>query len=358
MINKIFSFLYDTTLVNIVRKPDTIEVYIETISQKKVKFSETKTFILNDSYHDSLLYDFIHQFATDTPFYYIATLDISNDQGAIPTCDKKEFSKFKDLSTSQYFCIDKLWTCYTSKIDLQAQIGFMDELGLDFIFSPFVVLKDFFSDKISGPIALYVLILESAIIVAVFRDSKLLYGDYIDMSLDMEDNTDISSLEDDAMSSEEMGLDESVNLDQIDLDGDLDFDDELEDMDDFDNIEDLDSIEELGTEDLEQKLEENYEEASSDEIEEYEQEKAQEEESTKDFHRFSLIQNSLANYYKDPRFESDFIENIYVADDVRVSNDFKRYIQEEMFLNVYMRSIEVEIELCNLTKMELGLHNV
>ena len=350
--------MYDTALINIIRKPEAIEVYVEIITKKKIKSSVAKTFILNESYHDKLLFDYIQQFAADTPYFYIATLDISNEQGALPTCNKQELPHFKELSTSQYFCVDNLWTCYSSKIDLQAQIDFMDDAGLDFIFSPFVLLKDFFKDKIISNIALYVLLLENAIVLAVFEESKLLYGDYIDMNLSIENTSDIESLENEQMETDTIDLDESVNLDQIDLENDINFDDDMEDMDNFDSIEDLDSIEELATEDLEQKLEENYEEASSEKINELEKEEMQEEKMTQDFQRFSLIQNSLAIYYKDSRYKSDFIENIYIADSVRVSNDFKKYIQDELFLNVYMRSIEVEIELCNLTKAELGFENV
>ncbi len=356
--NKFFALLYDIALINIIKKPDSVIVYIEIHSRKKRKLSTEKTFILNDSYSDKLLFDYIKQFSEDTPFYYIATIDKSSDQGAIPTCNKHKMQNFKDLSTSQYMCIDDKWVCYTSKIDLEEQIDFMQDIGLDFLFSPFIIIKEFFKDKISGAAALYVLLQDDFITVAVFQNSQLVYGDYIDMSLEVESANDVTMmLEDESIITEDVSEgNESVDLDEIDLESDLSLDNDFDDIDDFDNIEDLDNIDDMGSdENLEMKLEENLEEISEEQADRSEKEAVQEEKMTQDFQRFSLIQNSLARFYKDERYESEFIENIYVADSVRVTNDFKTYLQDEMFLNVYMRNIEIELEVAALAKEEVGL---
>jgi len=46
---------------------------------------------------------------------------------------------------------------------------------------------------------------------------------------------------------------------------------------------------------------------------------------------------------------------MYIADGVGVTNDLKKYLEEEMFLNVYVRRAEIDAEVCELTKKELGL---
>ena len=73
-----------------------------------------------------------------------------------------------------------------------------------------------------------------------------------------------------------------------------------------------------------------------------------------DFQRFSLIQSAVNTFYKDEKFESEFIENIYIGDGVGVSSDLKRYLEEEMFLNVYIRHLDLAGELCTIAKMELS----
>ncbi len=350
--------MYDTTVINIVKKSESIQLYVEVLNKKRLKASHEKLFILNDSYSDELLLEYITQFTQDTPYYYIALLDASMEQGALPTCNKHEMSRFKELATSKYICIDEKWACYTSKIDLEEQIKQLGEVGADFVFSPFVILEKFYQDKIVGGVALYALLLEDSIVLAVFKESRLLYADFIDLSVavEIEPQDELSIEEEESPATLEAAQEqESVDLDEIDLDDDLSLDEDLDDIDSFDNLEELDNLDDIENDDeLEKKLDENLEEISAED-KELQNDVSVGEKLTEDFQRYMLIQRSLATYYKDERYESEFIENVFVADNVRVTNDFKRYIQDEMFLNVYIRSIEVELEVCNLVKEELGL---
>ena len=350
MAKHLFGFMYDTALINIVIYAQSIHVYIEQLGRKKIKHATEKIFVLNDSYSDELLYNYIKPFTDDTPYYYVAILDASPEQGAIPTCDKHEMPLFGDLSTAQYICIDNNWACYTSKIFLQEQLQLLGDLGCDFVYSPFVLLKNFYADKIQGKIALYAFVLEHSITIAVFKEERLLFGEYIDTRAEMESQTDMQFSDEEQPQEEE-----SVNLDDIDLsEDDLTLDDELDDLDAFDNIEELDDIESLDDTDAEELLEENLD-ALSEEMEKSVDETEAIERSSEDYTRFDIIQRSLARFYNDKRFESDFIETLYVADAASLTGDFKRYVQEEMFLNVYVRKIEPELEVCHLVKEELEL---
>ena len=351
--------MYDTALINIVMYAESIHVYIEQVNNKKLKNASEKIFVLNDSYSDELLYNYIKPFTEDTPYYYVAMLDASLEQGAIPTCDKHKMSLYAELATAKYICIDDQWACYTSKLFLEEEMKLLGDIGCDFIYSPFVILRNFYADKIEGDIALYVFVQEQSLSVAVFKNNRLLFGEYIDTRLEITPEEEMQLSADTLEKSQEdtaEPVEESVDLDDIELgDEDLSLDDELEDIDSFDNIEelgDIDSIEE--EENPEQQLEENLE-AMSEETKESIDTAKQIERSSEDFKRFTLIQKSLAKFYNDERYESDFIENLFVADAVHLTNDFKRYIQEEMFLNVYVRSIEPEFEVCQLVKEELGL---
>ncbi len=364
MARQLFDFMYDTILVNIVIHSESINIYTEILHKKKIKNAIEKSFVLNDSYNDELLQEYLHSFCEDTPYFYLAMLDASSDQGAVPTCDRHKMSLYKDLSTSKYLCIDDQWGCYTSALSLEEEIKRMGDIGVDFIFSPFVLLKNFFSDKVVQKEAMYVLIQDLSLTIAVFKEGKLLFGEYVDLHLEvpMQEDTvllDISAKEADARLDDEMPIEEeeSVDLDEIELDNELTLDDELDDIDSLDNIEELGNLDDLSeSSDLEQQLEENLEAISTKEnLEEFENGINTTEQSSEDFRRFSLIQRALDHYYKDNRYESDFIEEIYVADGVHVSNDFKRLIQDEMFLTLYVRNIEIELEVCQLAKEELKL---
>jgi len=211
------------------------------------------------------------------------------------------------------------------------------------LFSPFSIISNFFKDKIDSNLAMYVLIQEDSMSFSIFEDSKLIFGEHIDMQN--------SIIEDERLLEEDMelDLDDDTSLDEsIDLD-DINVDNVIEDIEDFSDIEDLDSIEDIDefskTQDIEEELHE-IEEISED---------VAEEGFNEDYERFSFIQTSLSSFYNDTKYESKFIENIYIADAVGVSNELKHYFEEEMFLNVYIRHLDLNVEVSNLAKMEIQL---
>ncbi|MDQ7059734.1 MAG: hypothetical protein Q9M43_00815 [Sulfurimonas sp.] len=59
-------------------------------------------------------------------------------------------------------------------------------------------------------------------------------------------------------------------------------------------------------------------------------------------------------FTKNEKYTSEFIENVYIADAVGLSSDMKKYFEEEMFLNVYLRHIDLVNEVCALAKMEIS----
>ncbi len=342
-----FESLYLKILVNIVIANSKTTVYIETLNKKNILNAEEVAF--DTKYLSSKMYEYILSFTKESPFFYISILDTSKAQGAIPTCSKQQVNSFQDLSSSEYKCYDNKWSYYTSKSDIYSIEKVYEKIGVDFIFSPFVVLANFFKDKIQTHMAMYILIEEESLSLSVFKNSELLYAEYLDISLELDRNelliedadlSDINLEEDD---------DSSIDLDSIDLD-DIDSIDDIDELDDFGDIENLDSIEEMNefndTKDIEEELAENEDQEdfpspNSDGINE-------------DYQRFVMIQASISDFYKNDKFDSEFIENGYIADSVGVSSDLKKYLEEEMFLNVYVRHIDLSAEVCEIAKMELS----
>jgi len=346
VLTRFFESLYNKVFVNIIVNNSSSEVYIEVCSKKGVLKHYQSSFETTTINNEML--EFITSYTKESPYYYITLLDTSKEQGVIPTCDKHHLSFYHDISTSEHKCAHKNWSYYTSKIDLYDIEKRYADIGMDMVFSPFIVLANFFKDKIDSHFAMYILITESALCVIIFEESQLLYGKYINMNY-KQDNEE-SFLSDEI---EEMDIsleDESIDLDDIDADDDIEDIDELEaldDLDDFADIEDLDSIKDIDefskNRDVEEEFferDEVFSESTNDNFNE-------------DYDRFTNIKNSLGNFYSDEKYESKFIENVYIADAVGVTNDLKRYLEEEMFLNVYVRHIDLNIELLELSKMEV-----
>ena len=341
MFSKFYEDLYLKALVNIVIGSSKTFVYIEMLNKAGIVHSYEEEF--EAKYLSAEMYEFIQSNIKETPYFYISILDNSSSQGALPTCTKNKTGYFYDLSASEYKCYDNKWTYYTSKNDMYEIEKVYKKIGIDFIFSPFLILANFFKDKINTHLAMFILVEESAISLSIFENSELLFAEYLDLDGEvLSEGLAISR-------DEDLLLDED---DSIDLD-DLDSIDEIEDLDELDSfgdIADLDSIDELDefddTKDVENELldNEDIQDFSSDESDGVNEE----------YQRFSLIQDSVNSFYKNEKFESEFIENVYIGDSVGLSGDLKKYFEEEMFFNVYIRRLNLAVELCEMTKMELS----
>lgn len=339
MLNTLCEILYNKVVVTIIVGRSKTTVYIEVINKQDIlnvyeEVFETET--LNNE-----VYEYITFFTNETPFFYVSVLDNSASQGAIPTCAKQETSYFYDLSASEHKCFNDKWIYYTAKSDLYELEKVYKKIGLDFVFSPFVVLAHFFKDKIDDHLAMFILIEDTAISLTVFQNSELLYGKYLEINLE---ETEELLMDDENI--EEVDLDEDDH--SIDLD-DINTIDDIDELDDFGDIADLDSIEEIDefseSKDVEEELaEREYEEEFPLEVSD---------ELNEDYQRFIRIQSSVNNFYKNEKYTSEFIENVYIADSIGLSLDLKKYLEEEMFLNVYIRHIDLAHEVCELTKAEL-----
>ena len=341
MLEKIIEALYYKVLVNIVIKRASTIVYIEIHSKKGSVDNLHNEFDTIEL--DEKIINFIQTYTKESPYYYISILDNSSLQGALPTCSNNRLSYYYDLSNCEHKCFDGKWTYYTATSELYEIEKRYKEIGVDFIFSPFVILANFFKDKIVGKLALYALVQDSFISIAVFENSQLLYAEHLD--LNTSNDADDILLGNDDMDGEELDLELETGIDLEDID----VDDEGSIIEDFSEIEDLDSMEDIEDFDDSKDVEEELLE-STDILEE-----ADEGSFNEDYQRFSLIQTSISHYYKDEKYESQFIENMYIADGIGVSSDLKKYLEEEMFLNVYIRHVEIDAEVCELAKEELGL---
>ena len=336
MLSKFFEVMYQKVFVNIVVKSNSTDIYIELYSSSDVVDNIQNSF--NGIKMSEEMLEFIKSYISESPFYYISVLDTSLSQGALPTCEKNRLSYYYDISASEHKCHNEKWTYYTSKSDLYDIERRYKKVGVDLVFSPFSILANFFQDKIDSNLAMYILVQDGFLSLSVFDNSELLYAQHLDME-NPHENDDLLMDE----SSEELDLEDGIDLENVDVI------DNGEPFDDLNDIEDLDSLEEI----------DEFSENKDVEEEFYykEEELAEENEDgfNEDYQRFSLIQSSINHFYKDEKYESQFIENVYIADGVGISSELKRYLEEEMFLSVYVRHVELGAEVAELARMEVGV---
>jgi hypothetical protein len=335
--------LYNEIYINIVQGSEKTDIYVEELVSKGSVIAHEESF---NSSEKVKIYEYIISFVNRSPINYITILDPSLSQGAFPTCSSADMAQFCDLGANEHICVGKNWGYYTSKLDLLQLQGRYKKIGLDFVFSPFYMLQNFFKDKIEGELALYILVTEDYMALCVFENSNLKFASLQDMQKETDENDDLimDVGDDDELLLADLEDESSVDLDDIDIeddDDDIDGLDDIDDLDDFDSFDDMDDFTMDGSDDdtfssTEKPLDDVIGQSTFGE----------------DYHRFSLIQSAVNTFYKDSKYDGQFIQSVFVADGIGLNNEFKRFLEEEMFLNVFIRRLDIGQELCELAKVE------
>ena len=339
-------WLYQKIFIAIVPDGGVYSVKVAVLKQKKLVRKEGKLFEGENAYTQMVAY--LQKQIEESPLYYIALLNPEHNQGALQGCSLHDIADI--VSGAKTVCRNKSWLLYSSIRELDGLKKRYAAVGLDFIFSPFSVIERFFGDKIGGGIALYALAQKDSFTVAFFEEGKLEFAHHY--PLHSYETTVVG--EDGNVIGFAVGVDEEdepergINLDDIENLDDLDIIDELDDLSD---IEDLDALEEIAefSEDEPTIEEKRTVQVHGDEA------KEDMEHFGDDYSRFELIEKTLARFYTGEHCHNRFIETVYIADAYGSGSELKRYLEEELFLNVLIRRIDVTDEVIGLAMSEEGL---
>ncbi len=326
--NNILSKLYPKIYISIVVSVLETCVCVEICSSKKILKTDVKVF--NGSKVTDNMITFISEYKKESPFFYISLLDYSDNQGAIDGCIVKE----EERDTVEMVCHGS-WSSFTSKASIKQMQHFCLPLELDFIFSPFTILWNIFSQKMDEDRSkLFVLFSEDIAVISIFHNNMLRYADVVDMKIAIETNLDdeveIESLEDDSIDFED------INLEGLDVEENIDDLSNLQELDDSESFDDLDDFADTAK---------NIKEAIKEEVQEVDI-------STQNYKQFLIIQNALHHFYTDHEYKSEFIEVAFIAVQHLNYLQLQQYIEEELFLKVHIRKIDLCRELISLAKKE------
>jgi hypothetical protein len=331
-LSRVFERLYTKVYVGIVVSKSKVSVLLLSCSGEVCKKNRAEFEVSEGT---ASMNDFIQRAIAETPFYYISVLNHSVNQGALPVCDKKLASEYVDISLSKTLCLND-YMLYSSKYDLDTVEKSYKEFGVDFIFSPFSLLERVFKDKLHTKAQMYLLIEEDRLSLTVYKNSVLKFGTYEVIS----SHTSNVAFGGKESEEEAISFDLDTDEDAISID-DLDALDDLADLDDLDAISELDDFSDESV-----NIDTIHHEDNTDKEDSFE-------DFGEDYNRFLMIQKCLQEYYEDERYENEFIETVYIADGTDGNEDLKRYLEEELFLNVIIRKINLNDELLALTQEEV-----
>jgi len=338
-IQKYFTNLF----ISIVEGEDSYRLFCKVLKNNKLlkKFDKTFDIAPNDEKLDSAIEDYIVSLQEKYNTVYIALLLNSMGQGSIKGTHDKDFQKFSVHSNSVKAVKFKSWSSYVSYIDINWIQKTYKYIGLDFVYSPFVILYNLLSAyKLKHNLTLYILNQEASITIGIFKGDTLCFGAFykvdnnvkLSVSMDIDDWEDekednsASMVELDNLDSEKLlSSDELSELTALDDElGDGKFSD-LKDEDNLDNLSSSES-EDLGIEDLEL--------------------------YGRDLDVFQFLQKVLGEYYKNDIYESDFIENAIIFDGYDIGEEMIGRIEDDLMLNLEIHKIDIAEVVCDLSVKE------
>lgn len=343
-----FEWLYQKIFIAVVAEENGYKVAASAYKKKKSLYKKNHSFE-GDNAFDTMA-ALIRSYTEESPLHYIAVLNPDPNQGAIEGCSLHEISEEGDISGAKTLCRNQKWMLYASLRELEHLKKQYARVGLDFVFSPFSVLEHFFADKIGGPLAMYALAQKDSFSIAFFEEGKLQFAHHYPLH---QDGAVLAASEDSvvgfSVGTEDEEFDRGINLDDIESLDELDIIDDLDDLDDLGDIEDLDAIEEISdfSEDQLTVEEKRSGHVKSEEI------KENMDRFNDDYNHFDLIQKTLARFYAGEHCHNRFVETVYIADSYGGSgSELKHYLEEELFLSVMIRKIDLCDEIIALSMLE------
>jgi hypothetical protein len=186
--------------------------------------------------------------------------------------------------------------------------------------------------------------------IGVFKENRLLFGAFFrtsdGASSDVLNDKEFVQQDWDEV-QEEKGVENLVQLDETVDEDDYQSLDDLDDLDTMDAILSEDS-------DMEQSFDEG-----PDEIQIQEQSDIDSEKSIELFGRnmlmYKYLKSSIEEFYHNPRYESDFIEDIVIYDNYEMSQTVFDILENELLVRVELQKIKTLELMIEIGRKDLGL---
>ena len=318
------------------------------IQDGSIKKTFTKTFSLSSSTDalDKNVENYLIALQEEYAFVYVAFLLGVMGQGAFEGIGKAAFTKHSvDMNNVHYVTLNNQWTTYASYIEIKWAKNLFTEVGLDLLYAPFIILNDFVvSQKLKNKPTCYLLNCQDFFVLVIMEDRKLHFGAFFRTQ---SNTTFTQSVEVNDWGSEaqEEGI---TNLGELSTLMDEDEEEEslsgfaaLGDMDDFQSVDSFSDVDEVKTLGHFKGIDTVREEDTSLEL------------YGRDLLVYKYLKSSLEEYYHNPLYVSEFIEEIIIFDGYEVSSDLIHQLEDELMMDVEIHKVDVSDRMCDIAIKEI-----
>jgi hypothetical protein len=304
---------------------------------------------------DKSLENYLISLQDEYQFVYIAFLLSSLGQGAISGTGNASFSKHNvDLQNVHHVAMFNQWSVYASYIEIKWAKNLFSEVGLDLVYSPFIVLSDFVvSQKLKNKPTCYILNCQDFFVLAIFEEKQLHFGAFFKTQSDISftRNNDVNDWEneqeeDDIVTSDEMP---EINVGE---EQEVPEHEEIEELSEFGELGELEDIDDLRStdsfSDIDDKAISPYKEMKDVKVEDMSLELY-----GRDLLVYKYLISSLEEYYHNPLYVSEFIDEIIIFDGYEISSDLIRQLEDELMMDVEIHKVDVSDRMCDIAIKEV-----
>lgn len=250
------------------------------------------------------------------PFTYLAAMIRGASQGLLHGNKLDVFSKFNiNPKTISAMLVNKSWFLYVEKADLQKEKNKFNKVyGIDFLFSPFVIIYERIKRQLEDIKKLYILQGKYTCTLLVANRKTIFFGKYIVIEdgffEDKEQSDNDDTKKDNAIEFNALNdIDENIIIKDFDEKEDVDLDSTMSGLNDVSIASNI----------------------------------------------INTIKDALNEFYNDERYESDFIDELLILDGYGISDNTISHLKTNIMIDVRLLQVDFCEEVLKLSKMELKL---
>jgi len=316
----------------------------------------TKVFTLSPPMDglDPALETYLMNLQDEYRFVYISFLLGSLGQGAISGTGNSAFNKHSvDMKNVHSVALYNQWSAYASYIEIKWAKNLFSNVGLDFIYSPFIILSDFVvSQKLKNKPTCYILNCQDFFILAIFEEKQLHFGAFFKTQTDtaFSHSDDINDWENE---QEEEGLSSSDEMPEIAAQEDEDEEHEgIEELSELGELSELDDVNDLRSTDSFSDIDDKSL-SSFRGMDGLKEEDISLELYGRDLLVYKYLKTALEEYYHNPLYVSEFIDEIVIFDSYEISSDLIHQLEDELMMDVEIHKVDVSDRMCDIAIKEV-----
>ena len=303
---------------------------------------------------DPKVIEYLQQKEKEYHGMYVSLFLDSMGQGAIPGTDAGAFERYSiDLKHVNHFKMPGEWSIYASYIDVKWAKGMFDFIGLDLLYSPFVMLYHCIEKQgFRAKTTLYMYNHHNSFALAVFKENTLLFGAFFktvtqDSTVESSSLDMVEEMDDWESAAEETGVENLIALDELD---------EEEEFHSLDDLDSLDSMEEMVS--LDDDALHTFDEGPM--LENNEDVMLENAESSmalfgRDMVVYKYLKSSIDEFYKNSLYASDFIEDVVIFDNYEMSRTMLGILESELMMRVQVEKIKTLEIMCDISVKDINL---